>query len=254
MTTNPDALLRADQRLAQRLVEYRTRAPAAATTAFSPAQMQERSTISPLGIGQPLVDAFRELRTRLLAAAGSEGNITVLVAPVSRGSGGSFVARNLAAAFAFDESTHAVLIDCDLFHASQDATLRIDPTNGGLVNYLEDPAALVGDMLYDTGIPRLQLLPAGTASEGNAEYLSSFRMRLLLEVLHGRAPPRHVFLDSPPVRGAPDARILADLADVVVLVAGYGRDNPEQIARAAAGFDPAKFAGVVFNEGPWERP
>ena len=47
----------------------------------------------------------------------------------------------------------------------------------------------------------------------------------------------------------PDARILADLADVVVLVAGYARDTPATIAQAASNFDPRKFAGVIFNEG-----
>ena len=64
-----------------------------------------------------------------------------------------------------------------------------------------------------------------------------------------RYPDRYLFLDSPPVRGSPDARILADLADVVVLVAGYGRDTAASIAQAAANFDPNKFAGVVFNQG-----
>ena len=44
----------------------------------------------------------RELRTHLLAH--TQGNFITLVVPVSRGSGGSFVARNLAAAMAFDEA------------------------------------------------------------------------------------------------------------------------------------------------------
>ena len=35
---------------------------------------------------------------------------------------------------------------------------------------------------------------------------------------------------------------------LVILVAGYGLDTPEAIAQAAGLFDPAKFAGVVFNE------
>ena len=74
-------------------------------------------------------------------------------------------------------------------------------------------------------------------------------MRLLLDSLRSGYPGRYMILDSPPVRGAPDARILADLADIVVLVAGYGCDTPEAIAQAAASFDPGKFAGVVFNEG-----
>jgi hypothetical protein len=36
----------------------------------------------------------------------------------------------------------------------------------------------------------------------------------------------------------------------VVLVAGYGRDTPASISQAVANFDPAKLAGVVFNQSP----
>ena len=245
---SPDFLARADERIVERLVANRSITRITETTALSPAQMQERAIISPARMGQPQVDAFREVRTRLLAVA-NDNNIVTLVASVSRGSGGSFVARNLAAAFAFDETKSAVLIDCDIYRPSQHSTMRIEPFKGGLVNYLEDPSTFIADMLYETGIPRLRLIPAGDSPTHNAEYFSSFRMRLLVDSLRSRYPDRYLFLDSPPVRGAPDARILADIADVVVLVAGYGRDSPDEIARAAANFDPNKFAGVVFNEG-----
>lgn len=245
---NPDLPAGTDERLVDRLVANRSITRITETTALTPAQMRERSVISPTSVGQPLVDAFREVRTRLLAAA-NDNNIVTLIAPVSRGSGGSYVARNLAAAFAFDEAKSAVLIDCDLYRPSQHFTMRVDPFKGGLVNYLEDPATFIADMLYKTGIPRLRLVPAGTSPVRNTEYLSSFRMRLLVDSLRSRYPDRYLFLDSPPVRGAPDARILADIADVVILVAGYGRDTPDEIARAASNFDPNKFAGVVFNEG-----
>jgi Mrp family chromosome partitioning ATPase len=247
--TTPDFLKLANERLVDRLApNSRSISRISEATALSPAQMQDREIISPAMIGEPQVDAFREVRTRLLAAA-SDTNIVILVAPVSHGSGGSFVARNLAAAVAFDETKSAVLIDCDLYRPTQHTTMRIDPTSGGLVDYLENPATFVADLLYDTGIPRLRLIPAGSPPSRNTEYLSSFRMRLLVDSLRARYPDRYLFLDSPPVRGAPDARILADIADVVVLVAGYGRDSPDDISRAAANFDPNKFAGVVFNEG-----
>ena len=245
---NTDSRPRADERLVERLVANRSITRIAESSELTQAQMQERAIISPASMGQPQVDAFREVRTRLLAAA-NDNNIVTLVAPVSRGSGGSYIARNLAAAFAFDEAKSAVLIDCDLLRPSQHATMRIDPFKGGLVNYLEDPATFIADMLYETGIPRLRLIPAGFSQTLNTEYFSSYRMRLLVDSLRSRYPDRYLFLDSPPVRGAPDARILADIADVVVLVAGYGRDSPDDIARAAANFDPAKFGGVVFNEG-----
>lgn len=247
--STPDFYSLAEGRVVRRLLEGRSITRIVETTAITPSQMQERSIISPASMGQPQVDAFRDLRTRLLSAANEEHNIVTLVAPVSRGSGGSFVARNLAAALAFDEAKTALLIDCDLYRPSQHATMRINPDRGGLVDYLEDPARFIGDLLYETGIPRLRLIPAGAAPSRNTEYFSSLQMRLLVDSLRSRYPDRYLFLDSPPVLGAPDARILADLVDVVVLVAGYGRDSAEDIARAAANFDPDKFAGVVFNEG-----
>lgn len=224
----------------------RSIAPRPTGTGLTPLQLQDRATIYRDDAARKEVDAFRELRTRLMAMA--EGNFITLVAPVSAGSGGSFVARNLATAVAFDESKSAILVDCDLRHPSQHATMRLQTSSGGLIDYLEEREPDVEGVLYDTGIPRLRLLPTGTQRETGAEYFSSFRMRLLLDTLRTQSAA-HVFLDSPPVRGAPDARILAELADVVVLVAGYARDTPAAIAQAAASFDPNKFAGVVFNEG-----
>ena len=65
-----------------------------------------------------------------------------------------------------------------------------------------------------------------------------------------RYPDRYLFLDGPTIKGSPDARILSDLADFVVVVAGYGRDTPAAISQAVAHFEPEKLAGVVFNQAP----
>ena len=127
--------------------------------------------------------------------------------------------------------------------------MRIEASAGGLTDYLENPDQDLSTVLYETGVPRVRLLPAGRQRETGTEYFSTIHMRLMLDSLRSRYADRYLFLDSPPVIGSPDARILADLADVVVLVAGYGRDTPSTIAQAAANFDPAKFAGVIFNEG-----
>lgn len=228
--------------------EKRAITRAAGATALSPSQLEDRAIIHRGAVSRPEVDAFRELRTRLLSAM-EGGTFVALVAPVSTGSGGSFVARNLATAVAFDETKSALLVDCDLRHPSQHTTMQIDTQGGGLVEYLENPEGDLSDVIYDTGVNGLRLIPAGTTREIGAEYFSSVRMRLLLDSIRSRHPNCYVFLDGPPVRGTPDARILADIADVVILVAGYGRDTAASIAQAAANFDPGKFAGVVFNEG-----
>ncbi|GHA74647.1 polysaccharide biosynthesis protein [Cognatilysobacter bugurensis] len=246
--TSPDTLSKSEDRVAEQYPADRSIVQVQESTALTPAQMREYALLVPDDeAAQPMVDAFRDIRTRLLSVAGDQ-NIVTLVVPVSPGSGASFVARNLAASVAFDESKSAVLVDCDLRKPSQHTTMHVEAKNGGLLSYLENPATLVSDILYETGVPRLRLIPAGGRPTRHAEYFSSFRMRLLIDSLRSRYPDRYLFLDGPAVRGAPDARILSEIADVVVLVAGYGRDSAEDIARAAANFDPNKFAGVVFNE------
>jgi protein-tyrosine kinase len=195
------------------------------------------------------LEAFRELRTRLLAMAAGVGltHFTTLVVPVSAGGGGaSFVCRNLATAFTLQERQVAILVDCNLRSPSQHLALRTPPGGEGLFDYLERPHAAMERLVRPTSIPGLHLIPAGRPSPVPREYFSSQAMRLLMSGLH--QAPCYVFLDSPPVKGSPDARILSELADFVILVVGYGRDVTDDIAKAAALFDPTKFAGVVFNE------
>lgn len=246
MSASPNPIFERENVVPDEPSSQRSIAPAPAPVALTSSQLEERAIIHRTAVSRPEVDAFRELRTRLLAAV--EGSFVALVAPVSSGSGGSFVARNLATALAFDDTKSALLVDCDLRHPSQHVTMKID-TPTGLVEYLEDPEGDLSDVVYETGVQGLRLIPAGTSREIGAEYFSSSRMRLLLDSIRSRHPNCYVFLDGPPVRGTPDARILADIADVVILVAGYGRDTAATIAQAAANFDPNKFAGVVFNEG-----
>ena len=194
-------------------------------------------------------DAFRQIRTQLLALGGDR-NFVTLVVPVSSGSGGSYVARNLAAAFAFDEAKTSLLIDCNLRRPSQHLAFGMEPGSGGLLDYLDRPSLGIDRINYRTGISRLRMIPAGKPGETHREYFMSFRMRAIIDSLRCRYTDRYLFLDGPAVKGSPDARILSELADYVVLVAGGGRDTPDAVRRAMAAFDPAKVAGTVFNELP----
>jgi len=194
-------------------------------------------------------DAFREIRTRLLSLGGGK-NFVTLVAPVSPRCGGSFVSCNLAAAFAFHDAKNAVLVDCDLGHPSQHDNLNVDPVGGGLAEYLEHRHASLDKVIYRTRIPQLGLIPVGSGHNFSAEHFSSARMREMLSQLISEDPSRYVVLDAPAVNASPDARILSELADFVVLVAGSGRDTAEDIRKAASNFGSDKFAGVVFNQLP----
>ncbi|MFZ5892878.1 MAG: CpsD/CapB family tyrosine-protein kinase [Myxococcota bacterium] len=206
--------------------------------------------IDSLAASTQQVDAFRELRTRLLNLGAGLGrtHFTTMVAPVTAGSGGDFVARNLAAAFTLEENRVAILVDCNLRNPTQHRVFGVNGDEGGLFDYLDRTQGAVA--LRATALPRLHLIPAGRPHTQPREYFSSRTMREVLGAF--QQTPCFVVLDAPPVKGSPDARILSDLADLVVLVAGYGIDTTESISEAAALFDKRKFAGVVLNEASAE--
>jgi Mrp family chromosome partitioning ATPase len=194
-------------------------------------------------------DVFRNLRTQLQALARGRNFVTV-VAPVGSGSGASFVATNLAAAFAFDESKTALLIDCNLRKPVLHARLGVGPARGGLTDYLENQELGAAAIIYPTGIRRLRLIPAGEPRETSGEYFSSWPMQSLVAELRARYPDRYLVLDAPAINGSPDARILSELADMVVVVARHGVDTTTAVREAVGSLDPARVAGVVFNGAP----
>ena len=72
----------------------------------------------------------------------------------------------------------------------------------------------------------------------------------LVDLLRGRYPDRYLVLDAPPIGASPDARILSELADTAVIVAGYGVDTVTAIKESVAVLEPGRLAGVVFNGVP----
>lgn len=194
-------------------------------------------------------DVFRDLRTQLLNAARGR-NFVTLVAGVSSGCGGSHVAMNLAAAFAFDESKTALLLDCNLRRPVLHQRLGVVPEAGGLTDFLDHPATGLEQVIYPTGVARLRLIPAGSRREASTEYFTSYRMRGLIDSLRSRYPDRYLVLDAPSITSSPDARILSELADLSIVVAAYGHDTLAAIKDAVAVLEPARLAGVVFNRAP----
>jgi protein-tyrosine kinase len=195
------------------------------------------------------VDVFRELRLGLRSRA-LNGNPVILVTGISPRCGTTFVAKNLATAIAFDEARTALLIDCNLRRPALEREFAVDASAGGLIEFLHTPAIGLPAIIYPTGVPRLRVIPAGRPKRAAGEFLASFRMRALVDVLRNRYSDRALVIDAPPVLGSPDARVLAELADIVLLVAGDGMHRADAIHDAARAFPAEKFGGVVFNHVP----
>lgn len=207
--------------------------------------MDERRIIYPESPNRKLINHFRNLRTKLLEKSGGN-NFTLVVTGACEGAGSSFIALNLAAAFAFDQAKTAVVIDCNLREPALHTALDIMP-DAGLTDFLDDPDYEIGRILYPTGIPRLRLIPAGSRRETPSEFFTSFRMKQFLQAVRRRYPDRFIIIDTAPVSQSPDARILTDLCDYAMLVVPHGKLTAAGVENAAQAFSSEKYVGAVLN-------
>ena len=163
----------------------------------------------------PAAEAYRTLRTNLLAACKSAKVRTILITGARQGEGKTTTAVNLAIALA-QVGRSVVLISADLRYPRVHSLLGIG-NERGLGQVLLGTLSL-NDALVDTPIPNLRALPSGPASDVDepAELLQSDRM---FEVIRGCRQADFVIVDGPPVEPVADSLVLADLVDGVILVA-----------------------------------
>ena len=211
-------------------------------------ELWARGIIHPEQNKEPAVQVFRELRTKIVQQSQGQ-NAVILVAAVSRGNGASFIARNLAAAFAFDSAKTALLVDCNLGNPSVHQLIP-NASLPGLADYFENPEIAVSKIIHPVGIARLRAIATGRLRENPAEYFVSMKMRRLIESLRERYRERFIFLDGPPMSDIADARILSELSDYVLVVARHGRATNAQIESGLNAISNKKLLGIVFNDEP----
>ncbi len=195
------------------------------------------------------MDLVRELRTNVLTRS-LVSNPVVMVTGVSSGCGTSYLARNLAASIALDEERTALLLECDHRRPRLAADFGLPESAPGLLDLFGGGTTELSAVIHPSGVERLRIIPAGRGGRRGPEHFASVRMRALINEIRKRYDDRYVVIDAPPVLGAPDARILSEYADLIILVVAEGRHRPEAIRRAADALPRDRFAGVAFNQLP----
>lgn len=212
---------------------------------FSVEELDRLKIISGSMQNSKILNIFRELRTQLLKT-NKKKNFVCMVTSITNSGGASYVARNLAAVFALDKAKTSMLIDANLYAPSLEQ-LIIGGAKFGITDYLSGPSLDIKDIVYATGIPRLRVIPIGNNNEGAAEYFSSDKMLYFMNEIRTRYSDRYVFIDSPPVIESSEARILAEIADLVIIVVPHGRATREQIEAAIDIVGKDKIPGLVYN-------
>ncbi|MBI5462559.1 MAG: hypothetical protein HY941_10275, partial [Gammaproteobacteria bacterium] len=122
-------------------------------------ELAQARTISAGMDDDRVLNSMRELRTSVLQRLDADKRIIMITATNDDG-GGSFVARNLAAAIALDEGKTALIIDCNL-RRPDISRLAECQNNPGLQGFLQDTTINPSDIICRTGIPRLRIIPSG---------------------------------------------------------------------------------------------
>ncbi len=182
-------------------------------------RLRDQGMIVPGGSVSGLLEEFRIVKRRLLAAAkADEAAQRVLICSPLPGEGKTYCAVNLALAMAAEKDSEVLLVDADFAKPSVLSALGL-PGRAGLMDALSDPKIKVEDLVLATDIPGLFVLPAGEQTDSDSEYLTSARTAEVLHRLTRGAPNRMVIFDSPPALAASPAAELAKHVGQAVLVA-----------------------------------
>jgi succinoglycan biosynthesis transport protein ExoP len=214
----------------------------------------QRESVELITIDQPsgmISEAFRTIRTSLLLASADSPPRTVLVTSPRKGEGKTTVASNLAIVLA-QAGQRTVLIDTDIRSPSIDKRFSLNQRNRGLVEYLTGHLSLE-EVIQETVVPRLWIIPAGTAAPNPAELVGSRKMADLLSLLSRRYD--QVILDSPPLLPFSDSLMMSHVVDGVLLVARSEVSEKRAVGEAIERLRSirAPLLGVVMNGVPTER-
>lgn len=187
--------------------------------------LRDQGLIVPEGSVTAVQEEFRIVKRQLLfnAAQLSQQGMgapaqRVLVCSPHPGEGKSFTSVNLALAIAAEKETEVLLVDADFAKPSVLSMLGL-PGGKGLMDALVDQDLDPGSCVVGTDIPGLWIMPAGSATSTDSEYLSSSRTKQVLDRLIEGAPNRFVIFDSPPALAASPAAELAKYCGQAVVVA-----------------------------------
>ncbi|KRE97304.1 hypothetical protein ASG76_00815 [Nocardioides sp. Soil774] len=191
-------------------------------------------------------EAFRVLRTNLRFVDVDNEPRRIVVTSALAGEGKSTVSSNVARLVA-QAGTPVLLIDADLRRPMIATTFEIDGAVG-LTQALAGDVD-VRDVIVESGVANLSLLPAGRIPPNPSELLGSLRMKQFIDDL---SADHLVILDAPPLLPVTDAGLLSAFCDGALLVQAAGKTQIEQSQQCRRILDQvgSRLLGVVLNKAP----
>ena len=198
-----------------------------------------------------LAEALRTIRANVLLSSMDYPPRIILISSALQGEGKTTVLSNLAVTLG--QANHRTLvIDGDLRIGGLSALLQpfYQHSETGLAELLINqlPAS---QAIYQTDIPNLDIIPAGTKPYNPAELLGSSLMKTIL--MEQRDNYDFILIDSPPILPVADALLLSRLVDGVLFIVRCDYTSRSLVHHAKEQLQrvKARILGLILNEIPF---
>jgi protein-tyrosine kinase len=190
-----------------------------------------------------IAEQFRGLRGRIDAISSQRPLRTISVTSAFPGEGKTTCAVNLAIVSDLSLATRVLLIDCDLRRPKVHTSLGLQP-KVGLGEVLTGQATL-DDALMSFDGANLDVLPVRSRPSNPSELLGSPEMTQLVAEVSNRYD--RVILDTPAALGLPDAKVVSDLCDGMVLVVRADVTSQSDVQAVLEILDRRRLLGMLIN-------
>jgi succinoglycan biosynthesis transport protein ExoP len=192
-------------------------------------------------------EAYRELRTAILLSHAGQPPAHIMLTSAIPQEGKSAISINLSIVLA-QLGRRVLLTDTDLRRPRLHKALDVS-NNRGISTFLSGLAEFNDNLIVNTPIENLDLLPSGPIPPNPSELLSSAKFDELLETAQKEGYD-HVVLDSPPIISVPDSVIIASKVDAKIIVVRFGKATRQTIKQAVDKIEASgtRISGVVLND------
>ncbi|MFX0203145.1 MAG: CpsD/CapB family tyrosine-protein kinase [Candidatus Hodarchaeota archaeon] len=197
-----------------------------------------------------MAEQFRKLRGTITTRNLIRPLRSVLVTSCMPGEGKTKVAVNLSVAIARGLDDSVMLVDADIRKRSLSTLLGLQDRLG-LSDVLAGRAG-IHEIVINTEIEGLRILPAGSNPPNPAELIVSTRMKTLLQRLKEGYNNSHILIDSTPIVSTSEVNVLSQMVDGIIVVIMADRTRRDLVKRELNTINPEKILGVVLNCAEFE--
>ncbi len=192
-----------------------------------------------------VTESYRMLRTALLFSREHEKSNVVLITSSVAQEGKSTTALHTARALAASGEP-TLLIDFDLRRGDLYSRLRMS-REPGMADYCLRDLPIFNSVVQQTRYPNFSLITAGKRPPNPPAFIGTPAVRRLLEEARERFT--WIILDAPPIAGVTDPILLANLADMVVMVVRANGVDRKLVRRCLNLLSKtnARLVGAVLN-------